>query len=95
MLKRRGRNKAWAAGVCCVLENPARHPTDYGETTMRKLVAVAVIAAAISIPIAAGAAEPNDDFGPHVRACVQQHGLDSSHNPGMHKGAAGWDGSIC
>jgi len=62
---------------------------------MRKLLAIAAITGAVLVPTAAAAAEPNGNFGQHVRACVQHHGLDGSHNPGMHKGAAGWDGSSC
>lgn len=37
----------------------------------------------------------NDDFGRHVVSCVRARGFDRAHNPGMHQGAAGWDGHEC
>ena len=61
---------------------------------MRKLfVAAMVVAAAVSMPTVAGASEGNADFGRHVVTCVHEHGFDGAHNPGMHQGAAGWDGA--
>jgi hypothetical protein len=35
------------------------------------------------------------DFGPHVRDCHSTMGFSGSMNPGMHRGAAGWDGLPC
>jgi hypothetical protein len=35
------------------------------------------------------------DFGQHVSQCAQQMGFSGDHNPGMHDGAAGWDGMSC
>ncbi len=40
------------------------------------------------------AAGPNN-FGTHVRACHSSMGFSGSMNPGMHRGAAGWDGMPC
>ena len=37
----------------------------------------------------------NDGFGRHVASCVRASGFDGAHNPGMHRGAAGWDGGAC
>lgn len=36
-----------------------------------------------------------DTFGQHVRNCAQTMGFSGAHNPGMHHGAAGWDGEPC
>jgi hypothetical protein len=35
------------------------------------------------------------NFGQHVRQCAQTMGFSGQHNPGMHDGAAGWDGMPC
>jgi ABC-type phosphate transport system permease subunit len=35
------------------------------------------------------------NFGQHVRQCAQTMGFSGAHNPGMHDGAAGWDGMPC
>jgi hypothetical protein len=45
----------------------------------------------------AGAEPPTGagSFGQHVRACAQQVGFSSEHNPGMHHGRSGWDGMAC
>ena len=39
------------------------------------------------------AATPN--FGSHVRVCAQEMGFSGTHNPGLHRGASGWDGQPC
>ena len=31
------------------------------------------------------------DFGGHVVMCAQTMGFNGQHNPGMHRGFAGWD----
>ena len=63
---------------------------------MRKLLAAAaIVVAVVSIPGVAGASEAHAEFGHHVVTCVHEHGFDGAHNPGMHHGAAGWDGSTC
>ena len=53
------------------------------------LVTVA-LGAGTALALLPGAAVA-DEFGQHVRLCVQEHGFDGSHNPGMHQGAAGMD----
>ena len=35
------------------------------------------------------------EYGQHVRECAQTMGYSGEHNPGMHQGAAGWDGMPC
>ena len=60
-----------------------------------RLVATAAIAAGL-LALTTGpvlAATPN--FGSHVRVCAQGMGFSGTHNPGMHRGAAGWDGLPC
>ena len=48
------------------------------------------------MPAAANAAPPSAGaFGQHVRSCAQDVGFSGTHNPGMHRGAAGWDGASC
>ena len=42
-------------------------------------------------PVGAGASE----YGQHVRECAQTMGFSGEHNPGMHQGAAGWNGMPC
>lgn len=37
----------------------------------------------------------SDGFGRHVASCVRAGGFDGAHNPGMHRGSAGWDGDDC
>jgi hypothetical protein len=34
-------------------------------------------------------------FGHHVSDCAMTVGFTGTHNPGMHQGAAGWDGATC
>jgi hypothetical protein len=55
-------------------------------------------AALILTPATAGAATTDTtptNFGQHVRTCAQEMGFSGDHNPGMHHGAAGWDGTPC
>lgn len=58
------------------------------------LVAMAAIAL---VPLTVSADSGSGrDFGQHVANCAQlMGGFSGSHNPGMHQGFAGWDGSIC
>ena len=72
--------------------------------TMKSLMKVtvgALAAAAVGLmPVAAfadsGAAPTGRDFGQHVAACAHEMGgFIGSHNPGMHRGFAGWDGTTC
>ena len=67
---------------------------------IRYLLPVAVLAgrALILGPTAAAVASTNvaaANFGQHVRTCAQAMGFSGEHNPGMHHGAAGWDGMPC
>ena len=51
----------------------------------------------VSLATPAWATPPSgaDSFGQHVRDCAHQVGFNGQHNPGMHHGAAGWDGLPC
>lgn len=54
---------------------------------------ITLSAAAVSVLSVAGtasAATPADDYGAHVVSCVQSHGFDAEHNPGIHHGRSGW-----
>ena len=61
-------------------------------------MAVLLAATAIAlVPVTASAQTATGrDFGQHVAQCAQlMGGFSGSHNPGMHHGFAGWDGSTC
>lgn len=66
-----------------------------------KVMVGALAAATVSLmPVAAladtGAAPTGRDFGQHVAMCAREMGgFTGSHNPGMHQGFAGWDGTTC
>jgi hypothetical protein len=67
---------------------------------IRRLLPAAVLASAAVMlaPTTAGAATTAAapaNFGQHVRTCAQTMGFSGEHNPGMHRGAAGWDGMPC
>ena len=64
---------------------------------MQGTVAAAITIAAFSLTGAAGAQPdaPDHTFGPHVADCALATAFDGAHNPGIHQGAAGWDGSAC
>lgn len=59
-------------------------------------VLVAATAMAL-VPVTASAQTGTGrDFGQHVAQCAQlMGGFSGSHNPGIHRGFAGWDGSTC
>jgi len=63
--------------------------------TRNRLLALTVLAATLALPAVPALAGTPDTFGNHVRDCVQTMGFSGSHNPGMHQGAAGWDGQPC
>ena len=66
--------------------------------TVRILIAAALTAGAVVLPVAgASAATPNPGpaFGQHVSECARTMGFSGTHNPGMHQGRAGWDGMTC
>ena len=49
-------------------------------------VAVLLVAGSASAQPASGA----QNFGTHVSRCAREMGIDATHNPGRHRGAAGW-----
>jgi hypothetical protein len=53
--------------------------------------ALVLVAPATALADSATAAQ----YGQHVRDCAQTMGLSGEHNPGMHHGYAGWDGTTC
>ncbi len=63
--------------------------------TGNRLLALTVLTAALTLPASAALADTPDSFGAHVRDCAQSVGLSGDHNPGMHDGASGWDGTPC
>jgi hypothetical protein len=67
---------------------------------MRAAVRLVVIGAVLAAPLlgspAWAAPTGEGNFGEHVRECTQHHGgFSGEHNPGVHRGAAGWDGMSC
>lgn len=60
---------------------------------------VVLSSALVSVFVLAGAtpafAGDPSTFGTHVRDCAQTMSFSGSHNPGMHRGATGWDGTKC
>jgi hypothetical protein len=65
--------------------------------SLRSTAVVAAALAGLSLagPAAARSAPTADNFGPHVAHCARTMGFDGIHNPGMHRGASGWDGTEC
>jgi hypothetical protein len=61
----------------------------------RSVVMVLALAAPLVGSAAWASPQAGDEFGQHVRECAQQVGFSGEHNPGMHRGAAGWDGMAC
>ena len=69
---------------------------------MRKaLILSGIVPAAFAILVVVSptaGAQPGgagSEFGHHVAECAQTMGFDGVHNPGMHRGASGWDGMTC
>ena len=60
-----------------------------------RLIAAAAIAAGLLALTTGPALAATPSFGSHVRVCAQEMGFSGTHNPGMHRGAAGWDGQPC
>ena len=56
---------------------------------------IAVVALLVSGLVSAKPALGAENFGNHASNCARGVGFNASHNPGMHRGAAGWDGSVC
>ena len=77
------------------------HPTfvleEFSMARTRTVITLTATTASVASIMLAGSvldpASASDDFGKHVVACAQGAGLDGSHNPGMHRGYAGWDPS--
>ena len=65
--------------------------------TRNRLLALTAITAALTFAIpAAPALADASSYGQHVRDCAQtMTGFTGDHNPGMHRGASGWDGAAC
>lgn len=59
------------------------------------ITAAATLAVVLLAPSTAEAAPDSNSFGQHVRTCAQTMGFSGTHNPGMHHGAAGWNGMTC
>jgi hypothetical protein len=57
------------------------------------LAAVGALSAAG--PAAAQTSSGSSKFGQHVAHCAREMGFNGMHNPGMHQGASGWNGSEC
>jgi hypothetical protein len=57
------------------------------------VVLATVLGAIVVVPAAAWAdtGATGRDFGGHVVMCAQAMGFNGQHNPGMHRGFAGWD----
>jgi len=65
---------------------------------MRHVIRTATVVATTAVmlmPASAALAGSGPEFGQHVVDCAQTVGFSGAHNPGMHHGAAGWDGMTC
>ena len=64
---------------------------------IRTSIAVALAVGGLSVAgsAAAQASSGSPEFGQHVAQCAREMGFNGTHNPGMHQGASGWDGSEC
>lgn len=63
---------------------------------IRNAIITTAIAGTVMLAGAAPAvADGTTNFGTHVRDCQSRMGFSGSMNPGMHRGAAGWDGRPC
>jgi len=60
-----------------------------------RLFATTALAASLLALTAAPALAATPNVGSHVRVCAQEMGFSGTHNPGMHRGASGWDGRPC
>jgi hypothetical protein len=60
-----------------------------------RVLVVTLIAGTLALPAAPALASTPANFGSHVRECAQTMGFSGTCNPGMHRGAAGWDGLSC
>ena len=60
-----------------------------------RLIATTAVAVGLLAFTAGPALAAAPSFGSHVRVCAQEMGFSGTHNPGTHRGAAGWDGQPC
>lgn len=73
----------------------------YRTGMLRRLIAVAGTAAVLAAAVpGAAVAQPDGaasgrDFGQHVASCAREMGFGGAHNPGVHRGFAGWPGHAC
>ena len=59
---------------------------------MKHAIRLAATTSAALLALALGAPSASaGEFGDHVSACARTTGFDGTHNPGMHRGFAGWD----
>ena len=67
--------------------------------TVSRILALSATSVALALPAApalASAPSTSGTFGQHVATCAHESGgFTGTHNPGMHQGAAGWDGQTC
>lgn len=66
--------------------------------TVHILIAATLTASAVLLPSAgafAATPDPGPAFGRHVSECARTMGFSAIHNPGMHQGKSGWDGTSC
>ena len=63
-------------------------------TALGTALATVVLSTGAALALQPGVASAGE-FGQHVRQCAQEHGFNGSHNPGMHRGAAGWHPATC
>ena len=63
---------------------------------MRGAISATLVVATFAVA-GAGTAQAADgqDFGDHVSSCARAVGFNGVHNPGMHRGITGWDGTAC
>lgn len=66
----------------------------HGTTAFSIVMAIAVSLLGVG-SANAQSSPPEESFGRHVANCARNVGLDGSHNPGEHLGAANWDGHSC
>lgn len=61
------------------------------------IAAGATVGLLLATPVVASAqtVSTGSVFGRHVSECAQTMGFSGDHNPGVHRGAAGWDGMPC
>ena len=62
---------------------------------VRTIATSIIVGGMLTVPASSALAGTPSNFGSHVRECAQSMGFSGSHNPGMHRGAAGWDGQPC